>query len=127
MKFCVCYVLKLDCGVTKNVLGLCPSKRHKDPKTLGISPVIGISFLIGGASLVAQTVKHLSAMQETQVRYLGREDPLETEMASHSSTLAWKVPWIGRLPGRLLVDYRPWGHKEVDMTERFHFTLLPHS
>ena len=40
------------------------------------------------ASLVAQVVKHLPAMQETQVRYLGQEDPLEKEMATHSSTLA---------------------------------------
>ena len=45
------------------------------------------------ASLVAQTVKHLPAMQETQVRFLGRKDPLEKEMATHSSTLAWKIPW----------------------------------
>ena len=45
------------------------------------------------ASLVAQTVKHLSAVQETQVRSLGWEDPLEKEMALHSSTLAWKIPW----------------------------------
>ena len=43
------------------------------------------------ASLVAQTVKHLPAMQETRVRFLGREDPLEKEMAIHSSTLAWKT------------------------------------
>ena len=39
-------------------------------------------------------VKHLPAMQETQVRSLGREDPLEKEMATHSSTLAWKIPWM---------------------------------
>ena len=45
------------------------------------------------ASLVTQTVKHLSAVQETQVRSLGWEDPLEKEMALHSSTLAWKIPW----------------------------------
>ena len=38
-------------------------------------------------------VKHLPAMQETQVRSLGQEDPLEKEMATHSSTLAWKIPW----------------------------------
>ena len=43
------------------------------------------------ASLVAQTVKNLSAMQETWVRSLGREDPLEKEMATHSSILAWKI------------------------------------
>ena len=53
------------------------------------------------SSLVAQTVKHLSAMQETWVRSLGWEDPLEKEMAAHSSNLAWKIPWTVE-PGRLL-------------------------
>ena len=43
---------------------------------------------------MAQMVKCLSAMRETQVRSLGREDPLEKEMVNHSSTLAWKIPWI---------------------------------
>ena len=67
-------------------------------------------------SLVAQTVKSLSAMQETQVRSLGWEDPLEKEMAVHSSTLAWKIPWRWSLVG-----YRPWGRKESDTTERLNF------
>ena len=44
-------------------------------------------------SLVAQTVKLLSTMQETRVRSLGQEDPLEKEMTIHSSTIAWKIPW----------------------------------
>ena len=52
------------------------------------------------ASLVAQTVKSLSATWETRVRSLGREDPLEKEMATHSSTLTWKIPWMEE-PGRL--------------------------
>ena len=52
--------------------------------------------------VVAQTIKRLSAMQETQVRSLGWEDPLEKEMAAHSSILAWKIPWL-REPGRLTV------------------------
>ena len=51
-------------------------------------------------SLVAQWVKCLPTMWETQVRSLGREDPLEKEMATHSSTLAWKIPWTEK-PGRL--------------------------
>ena len=51
-------------------------------------------------SLVAQTVKHLPTMQETRVRSLGGEDPLATEIATHSSTLAWKIPWTEE-PGRL--------------------------
>ena len=52
------------------------------------------------ASLVAQRLKHLPAMQETQVRSLGWEDPLEKEMATHSSILAWRIPWTEN-PGGL--------------------------
>ena len=52
------------------------------------------------ASLVAQTVKRLPAMRETWVQFLGQEDPLEKEMATHSSTLACKIPWTEE-PGRL--------------------------
>ena len=52
------------------------------------------------ASLVAQTVKRLPIMRETQVRSLGWENPLEKTMAPHSSTLAWKIPWMEE-PGRL--------------------------
>ena len=51
------------------------------------------------ASLVAQTVKSLPTMWETWVQSLGREDPLKKEMATHSSTLAWKIPWMEE-PGR---------------------------
>ena len=61
---------------------------------------------------MAQTVKSLPAMQETWVRSQGWEDPLEKEMATHSSNLAWKIPWQEE-PGR----YSPWGHKELDSTE----------
>ena len=49
---------------------------------------------------MAQMVKRLSTTQETRVQSLGREDPLEKEMATHSSTLAWKIPWMEE-PGRL--------------------------
>ena len=45
-------------------------------------------------ALVAQMVKHLPTMWETQVQFRGWEDPLEKEMATHSSTLAWKIPWM---------------------------------
>ena len=50
---------------------------------------------------MAQRVRLLPAMQETWVRSLGQEDPLEKEMATHSSTLAWKIPWTEKIPGRL--------------------------
>ena len=52
------------------------------------------------ASLVAQMVKNLPAMHETHVQSLGREDPLEKEMATHSCTLAWEIPWAEE-PGGL--------------------------
>ena len=52
------------------------------------------------SSLVVQMVKHLPAMQDTRVRSLGWEDPLEKEMATHSSILAWRIPWTEE-PGRL--------------------------
>jgi len=57
-------------------------------------------------------IKCLPAMQETWVLSLGQEDPLEKEMATHSSTLAWKFH-----ARRSLVGYSPWGHKELDTTE----------
>ena len=53
-----------------------------------------------GASLVVQMVKCMPAMRETRVQSLGQEDPLEKEMAAHSCTLAWKIPWMEE-PGRL--------------------------
>ena len=64
-------------------------------------------------------VKRLTAMRETRVQSLGWEDPLEKEMAAHSSILALKIPWTEE-PGRL---YSPWGRKESDTTERLHFNL----
>ena len=71
------------------------------------------------AYMVAQKVKRLPAMLETQVRSQDREDPLEKAMAIHSSTLAWKIPWTEK-PDRLR-GYSPWGRKESDTTERLHF------
>ena len=55
---------------------------------------------MGRTSLVAQKVKHLPAVQETQVQSLGQEDLLKKEMVTHSRTPAWKIPWIEE-PGRL--------------------------
>ena len=88
---------------------------------MGISPfshlLQKIIFLgLSRASLVAQIVEHLPAMWEIRVRFLGWEDPLEKEMATHSSTLTWKIPWSAE-PGRLQFM----GHKESDITEKLHF------
>ena len=59
-----------------------------------------LCFLCPVSSLVAQRLKHLPAMRETWVRSLGREDPLEKEMATHASILAWRIPWTEE-PGGL--------------------------
>ena len=59
-----------------------------------------VTYWVKWASLVAQRLKHLPAMQETWVRSLGWEDPLEKEMATHSSILAWRFPWTEE-PGGL--------------------------
>ena len=57
-------------------------------------------MMSSGASLVVQRLKHLPAMEETWVQSLGWDDPLEKEMATHSSTLAWRIPWTEE-PGGL--------------------------
>ena len=62
-------------------------------------------------SLAAQTVKRLPKMRETWVRSLGREDPLEKEMATHSSMLVWKIPWTEETGGQQSV-----GSQELDRT-----------
>ena len=76
--------------------------------SLGLGPTES-----AGASVVAQRVKTLPVMRETWVRSLDQEDHLEEEMATHSSVLAWRIPWTEE-PGGL---YSSWGRKELDTTE----------
>ena len=71
---------------------------------------------------MAQRLKHLPAMWETWVRSLGWEDPLEKEMATHSSILAWRVPWTEELGG-----LQSTGRKELDTTEQLHFHIILNS
>ena len=66
--------------------------------------------------LVAQMIKRLPTMRETWLRSLGQEELLEKEMAPHSSTLAWKIPWM-----ESLVGYSPWGCEESNTTEWLYF------
>ena len=68
--------------------------------TLGVFVTRSCELTVFGLPLVGQLVKNLPTMQETWVRFLGREDPLEKEMASHFSILAWKIPWMEE-PDRL--------------------------
>ena len=84
-----------------------------------ISKLFKLTAILIGAFLMAQMVKHLSAMWETWVQSLGGEDPLDKEMATHSSTLVWKIPWT-----ESVVGYSPWGCKESDMSERPHFCMM---
>jgi len=100
----------------------------KSPRKVKIFLKVG--FL--QSSLVTQMVKHLSTMQETWVRSLGQEDPLEKEMVTHSSTLAWKIPWTekpGRLQsmglGRFGLQSMGLGRFGHDWETSLHFTSLP--
>ena len=79
-----------------------------------ISLLLHLSYLLFNLTpLVTQMVKNLPVMQKTQVRSLGWEDPLEKEMATHSSILAWRIPWTEEPGG----GYSPCGPKESDTTE----------
>ena len=68
---------------------------------------IGYSLQYSWSSLVVKMVKNMPAMKETQVRFLGQENPLEKGKATHYSILAWGIPWTDR----------PWGGKVSDTTE----------
>ena len=99
MEWCTTYMRKRE-------RKQCTEKKHiKEEKRKHLASLLKecfidiLSFNIW-TSLVAQTVKHLPGMQETRVRSLGREDLLAKEMATHSSILAWKIPWTEE-PGRL--------------------------
>ena len=85
----------------------CSSLQANDVNNLAIC-LFAVMYILFGASLVAQRVKHLPTLWETWVQTPGREDPLEKEMATHSSTLAWKTPWTEKL-GRL----QPMGSQRV--------------
>ena len=97
-------------------------KKIKPVNPKGNQPWIFIVYvLFVWASPVAQRLKHLPVMWETQVRSLGREDPLEKEMATHSSILTWRIPWMEE-PGRLQsMGLQRVGH---DWATSLHFTSL---
>ena len=88
-------------------------KRYYKPITLQYYTANCVSWVttLCWASLIAQLGKNLPATQETRVQFLGREDPLEKEMATHSSILAWRISWTEE-PGRL----QCMGSQELDTT-----------
>ena len=91
------------------------------PKEVGKKIPFGGSFSVCEKYLVAQTVKRLPTMRETWVRSLGREDPLEEEMATHTSTLTWKILWTGRLQSMASQRVR---HDWATSLSLFHFLSL---
>ena len=115
--FTIFFMLASQVTLVKNLLASAGDARDVGsiPRS-GKSPTGGNGYPLQYSCLenpmgrvVAQMVKHLSTMWETQVRSLGREDPLEKEMAHHSSTLAWKIPWTEE-PGGL----QPMGSQRVE-------------
>ena len=87
------------------------------------SPYILASYTLWRASLVAQRLKYLPAMRETWVRSLYQEDPLEKEMATHSSILAWSIPWTEE-PGRLqFTGSQRVGHGWATSLTHFEYTM----
>ena len=87
----------------------CGLERGATPVQLGT----GVSEISVPTSLVTQMVKNLSAMTEIWVQSMGQEEPLEKGMATHSSILAWRIPWT-----KEPVGYSPWDCKELDKIEQ---------
>ena len=111
LQLCLTLCDPMDCSLPGSSVHGIPQARILEWVAISFSRVFSptrdrtqVSCNAGDTSLipylVAQRVKHLPAMQETWVRSLCQEDPLEKEMATHSSTLAWKIPWTKK-PGRL--------------------------
>ena len=104
------------CFFPNRSLGKESACNAKDPSLMpGSGKVRGYPIQYSWASLVAQLVKNLPAMWETWVLSLGWEDPLEKGKVTHSSILAWRIPWT---------IYSPWVCKESVATERLSLSLL---
>ena len=109
------------CGLLNNIPGFCDYDGTELAhitrwRILNIFGYLFVFLVFCWAFLVAQMLKRLPAMQETWVQSLGREDPLEEEMATHSSILAWKIPWAGE-PGGLQ-------SMGSHTTDQLHFSLV---
>ena len=85
-------------------------KRETERDNVLLSELKYPSVQVKGASLVVQKVKRLSTMRKTRVRSLGREDPLEKELATHSSVLAWRIPWMEEPGGPQSMGSQRVGH-----------------
>ena len=94
---------------------------HGNPKDL--FPVQGIKRGFPGGTSGKEPACQCRRRQRPGVRSLGGEDPLEEEMTTHSSILAWRIPWTKRS----LAGYSPWGCKESDTTERLSTQEMKHT
>ena len=97
-------------------------EERKDPSRKKAFFVVGFIFI--GSFLVAQMVKKLSAMQETWIRSLSQEDPLEKGMVTHSSILAWRTPWTEEPGGLQSMGLQRAGHDWATNTFVFIILLL---
>ena len=107
-------------GAINHVLSLLPTEfsQHGPWIQANVHLVINIMIFVKllmplrlyGAYLVAQTVKNLPKMQETQIQALGQDDPLEKEMATHSSVLGWRIPGTGEPGGLPSMESHRVGH-----------------
>ena len=110
----------LDTSLTSDIFHRKILKFYKPPKILKSSLKVMTSLR---TALVAQAVKCLPAIQETRVQRLGQEDLLEKEMATHSSALAWKIPWTEK-PGRLqFMGSQRVGHDGATSLSLYTFTF----
>ena len=116
----LCFIFKFGkvflagiCFIFLSFFHFLGSSIHCPIHSLCIAPLLCTTLWMFWASLVAQRLKRLPGMQEAQVQPLGWEDPLGKEMATYSSTRAWRIPWREE-PCRL----------QWDTTERLHFTSL---
>ena len=101
--------LVIETGMTLNLILIMLSEIKNKKKYMLIRFYLH-KILEKWASLVAQRLKHLPGMQETWVRSLGWEDPLEKEMATHSSILAWRIPWTEGPGGLQSTELQRVGH-----------------
>ena len=106
-------------GITSKSPKLFPSYQANVHKLKTLTLEFFIHFIKFRASLVAQMVKNLPAVQESRVRSLGREDPLEKGMATHSSILAWRIPWTEEPDG-----LQSMGLQESDTTGRLTLSIF---
>ena len=104
-------VLNSECVLPPNFVSLLKPQNVALFGNRTLAVVIKMRSYWIGASLVAQTLKSMPVMQETQLQSLNQEDPLEKSIATHSSILARRIPWTEEPVG-----YSPCGYKESDMT-----------